>query len=156
MYMAHPVSIALIQVHFPLAGQFSGPACINCRALPKALLQPQCICTLQTEYEIFRRHTAPGDGLLGNAENLVRSHVNPILLNCRRVTMVRLWNHKRPNKPQFFRPTTLCSCASSSSNHTGQCLRSCYKTWWISSAFVKCQVKSLVSGGLFPRRRFMF
>ena len=105
--MGHPVSIALIQVHFPLAGQFSGPACINCRALPKALLQPQCICTLQTEYEIFRRHTAPGDGLLVNAENLVRSHANPILLNCRRVTMVRLWNHKRPNKPQFLKPTTL-------------------------------------------------
>ena len=101
MYIAHPVSIALIQVHFPLAGQFSGPACINCRALPKAVLQPQCICTLQTEYEIFRRHTAPGDGLLGKAENLVRSHANPILLNCRRVTTKDPTNHNSLGQQHF-------------------------------------------------------
>ena len=69
-YIAQPVSIALIQLHFPQAGQFSGSACINWRTLAKALLQPQCICTLPSwegRYEIFRRHTAAGDDLLGNA-----------------------------------------------------------------------------------------
>ena len=80
---AHLVSIALIQLHFILGGQFSGFNCINCRELRKL-----CKATMQASYfSQSTRYSKDSPRLLGNAENLGH-HANAIILKCR-LTMFR-------------------------------------------------------------------
>ena len=90
---AHLVSIALIQMHFILGGQFSGFNCINCRELRRL-----CKATMQASYfSQSTRYSKDSPRLLGNAENLGH-HANAIILKCR-LTMFRHQNHK--SSPQF-------------------------------------------------------